>query len=46
MVYGDLVEAGQLGGFEVKQRFYEIGTPNGLRETDEMLRGSKHYPAR
>jgi len=44
-VYGDLVEAGQLGGFEVKQRFYEIGTPSGLRETDEMLRGSKHYSA-
>jgi NDP-sugar pyrophosphorylase family protein len=46
MVYGDLVEAGQLGGFEVKKRFYEIGTSSGLRETDELLRGSKHYPAR
>jgi NDP-sugar pyrophosphorylase family protein len=43
MVYRDLVETGQLSGFEVKQRFYEIGTPSGLRETDELLRGTKHY---
>lgn len=44
MVYGDLVQAGQLGGFEVKHRFYEIGTPSGLRETDELLRRSKQQP--
>ena len=32
--------AGQLAGFEVAQRFYEIGSPAGLRETDELLRQS------
>ena len=40
-VYGSLVETGELSGYEVMQRFYEIGTPNGLSETDAMLRGSK-----
>ncbi len=38
-LYRDLVKKGQLGGYEVKQRFYEIGTPAGLHETDEFLRG-------
>jgi hypothetical protein len=37
MVYGHLVKAGQLSGHEVAQRFYEIGTPRGLKETDCML---------
>jgi NDP-sugar pyrophosphorylase family protein len=46
IVYADQVITGQLSGYEVKQRFYEIGTPSGLRETDEMLRGLKHYSAR
>lgn len=37
-VYGDLVEAGRLAGFEVKQRFYEIGSPQGQAETEAYLR--------
>jgi NDP-sugar pyrophosphorylase family protein len=37
LVYGHLVKSGQLGGHEVTQRFYEIGTPRGLKETDCML---------
>jgi MurNAc alpha-1-phosphate uridylyltransferase len=37
LVYGHLVKTGQLSGFEVTQRFYEIGTPRGLKETDCML---------
>ncbi len=36
----DLVRNGQLAGFEVRERFYEIGSPAGLRETDAMLRGA------
>lgn len=32
-VYKDLVEKDQLAGFEVKERFYEIGSPAGLVET-------------
>jgi NDP-sugar pyrophosphorylase family protein len=37
-VYRQLVVQGQLSGFEVAERFYEIGTPEGLAETDAMLR--------
>jgi len=36
-VYQDLVERGQLAGFEVSQRFYEIGSPEGLEETRALL---------
>lgn len=32
-VYQDLLARGQLAGFEVKERFYEIGSPEGLEET-------------
>lgn len=28
---------GELAGFEVKNRFYEIGSPEGLKETEEFL---------
>ena len=28
----------QLAGYEVKQRFYEIGSPDGLAELDSLLR--------
>jgi NDP-sugar pyrophosphorylase family protein len=34
-----LAEAGRLAGVEVKQRFYEIGKPEGLSETESHLRG-------
>jgi MurNAc alpha-1-phosphate uridylyltransferase len=37
-VYGALAAAGQLAGYEVEQRFYEIGNPTGLAETDAFLR--------
>lgn len=30
----------QLAGFEIKQRFYEIGSPSGLAELDAFLRKS------
>lgn len=34
-----LVARHQLAGFEIKQRFYEIGSPSGLNELDSLLRG-------
>lgn len=37
-VYAALVEKGRLAGFEVTQRFYEIGSKAGLAETDAYLR--------
>lgn len=37
-VYQDLVKKQQLAGYEVKERFYEIGSPAGLTETDALLR--------
>lgn len=36
--YGKLVRTGQLAGYEVQQRFYEIGSAQGLAETDALLR--------
>jgi NDP-sugar pyrophosphorylase family protein len=36
-LYTDLLERRQLAAFEVRQRFYEIGSPAGLRETSEFL---------
>ena len=36
-VYGDLAKRKQLAGFEVEQRFYEIGSAEGLAELDAML---------
>jgi NDP-sugar pyrophosphorylase family protein len=38
-VYSRLVSAGQMGAYEVKQRFYEIGSPQGLAELDSLLGG-------
>jgi NDP-sugar pyrophosphorylase family protein len=37
-VYAQLAESGQLAGLEVHRRFYEIGSPQGLQETDAYLR--------
>jgi len=37
-VYSDLVSANQLAGYEVKDRFYEIGSHSGLNELDALLR--------
>lgn len=36
-VYQDLLAAGDLAGYEVTRRFYEIGSPEGLAETDAYL---------
>jgi NDP-sugar pyrophosphorylase family protein len=36
-VYKDLVNRDQLLGYEVTQRFYEIGSPSGLEETERYL---------
>src|SRR5262249_25567753 len=37
-LYSALVAEGQMVGYEVTQRFYEIGTPAGLEETSAHLR--------
>ncbi len=36
-VWNRLSLAGRLGGFEVSHRFYEVGSPSGLRELEEHL---------
>jgi NDP-sugar pyrophosphorylase family protein len=36
-VYSGLLQRKQLAAFEVRERFYEIGSPAGLRETAEFL---------
>ena len=41
-VYHRLAAEKQLAGYEVTQRFYEIGSPEGLAELDTLLR---HQPA-
>jgi hypothetical protein len=35
----DLIARGEMAGFEVAERFYEIGSPAGLAETDAFLCG-------
>jgi N-acetyl-alpha-D-muramate 1-phosphate uridylyltransferase len=37
VIYQDLLAAEQLAGFEVAERFYEIGSPKGLEETRQYL---------
>jgi N-acetyl-alpha-D-muramate 1-phosphate uridylyltransferase len=37
-LYRELAAAGLLCGFEATERFFEIGTPTALAETDAMLR--------
>jgi NDP-sugar pyrophosphorylase family protein len=37
-VYYDLIARNELAGYEVQQRFYEIGSPEGLTELDALLR--------
>jgi NDP-sugar pyrophosphorylase family protein len=36
-VFRDLAQRGELAALEVSQRFYEIGSPQGLRETEAFL---------
>lgn len=40
--YRAMLERGQLAAFEVKERFYEIGSPAGLAETDALLKRYEH----
>jgi NDP-sugar pyrophosphorylase family protein len=40
-IYGRLVAQDELAGYEVKQRFYEIGSPAGLQELDALLKSAK-----
>ena len=37
-VQTDLCQKGQLAGFEIKERFYEIGSHAGLEELNQLLR--------
>lgn len=45
-VYRDLASAGRLAGHEVHERFYEIGSPEGLAELDRKLRQDAAGPRR
>ena len=40
-VYRELIAKDQLAGYEVDQRFYEIGSPAGWAELDALLRGQE-----
>ena len=40
-VYEQLLSDGELVGFEVSKRFYEIGSPEGLEETRALLAGRR-----
>lgn len=42
-LYAGLVDRGEMLGFEVKERFYEIGSLKGLRETREYLRRKANF---
>jgi len=44
-LYADLLQRKQLAAFEVKERFYEIGSPAGLQETAEFLSTQRVHPA-
>jgi NDP-sugar pyrophosphorylase family protein len=43
-LYSRLAEARSLAGYEVHERFYEIGSPEGLAETSAMLTRSLRRP--
>jgi len=43
-LYRDMVAEGRMVGYEVTRRFYEIGSPQGLRETQEYLATRKGGP--
>lgn len=40
LVFQQLLAAGQLGGYEVARRFYEIGSPSGMAETEAYLKAA------
>lgn len=37
-VLSDAVDAGHVAAFEVRQRYYEVGSAQGIRETEEYIR--------
>ncbi|MGA2162776.1 MAG: nucleotidyltransferase family protein [Methanoregula sp.] len=41
LVLSRLVDAGQVVGYEVTKRFYEIGSTSGIKETEEYIRTRK-----
>jgi len=43
-VYRRLIDRSQLAAYEVSTRFYEIGTPAGLAETDSHIRARLNVP--
>jgi NDP-sugar pyrophosphorylase family protein len=45
-VYQDLLNRGELTAFEVHERFYEIGSPDGLRDTIEFLKSREQTTTR
>lgn len=44
-LYHRLARQGRLHGFEATERFYEIGTPEALQETDALLSASGKVPS-
>jgi NDP-sugar pyrophosphorylase family protein len=40
-LYSRLARSGSLYGFPATERFYEIGTPKGLAETDAFLMATR-----
>lgn len=45
-LYGRLAARRSLASYEVQQRFYEIGSPEGLAETNAMLTRTRGHPRR
>jgi NDP-sugar pyrophosphorylase family protein len=45
-LYEALLQRKQLAAFEVRERFYEIGSPAGLQETAEFLAARRVSPAK
>jgi NDP-sugar pyrophosphorylase family protein len=43
-IYSNLSRRGELAGYEVTTRFYEIGSIEGLRETEELFRRQSGVP--
>ena len=43
-ILSDLVARNKVIGYEVRERFYEIGSPDGLKELDALLRGRSLKP--
>ena len=44
LLFHELSIQGLLGGYEVRQRFYEIGSPAGLRDLEEYLSATAPRP--